>query len=314
MSLTNLADHPRSTESMVRVPGGTTLMGSDSHYPEEAPALVVTVGGFWMDPHPVTNAQFNSFVTETGYRTVAETPPKASAYPGALPELLYAGSIIFVQPEKPVNLSDWGEWWNFMRGADWRHPHGPDSSTADLDHHPVVHIAYQDAVAFAAWAKKELPTETEWEFACRGGLEGAEYAWGNELMPDGRVMANYWQGEFPVSSLASGYGRTSPVMSFPANGYGLFDLIGNVWEWTSDRYGARNEAAQPKHCCKPRDEPERDSFDPARPGTSVGRKVLKGGSHLCAENYCIRFRPAARLAQPVDTSTSHVGFRCIVRG
>jgi formylglycine-generating enzyme required for sulfatase activity len=292
-------------------------MGSDRHYPEEAPAHRVTVDGFWMDRAPVTNREFRRFVEATGYLTFAEIAPKAEDYPGALPHMLKAGSLVFSPPTHPVDLTDWSQWWTFRFGASWRKPYGPGSSIKGLDDHPVVHVAYCDAEAYTAWVGKSLPTEAEWEFAARGGLDDAEFAWGDELMPEGRQMANTWQGEFPHQNLsAHAYKRTTPVGAFPANGYGLVDMIGNVWEWTADFYTAKHAADALKDCClpaNPRGGREEDSHDPCQPQIRIPRKVLKGGSHLCAPSYCRRYRPAARHAQPVDTSTSHVGFRCIVR-
>jgi len=302
---------------MVRIPGGTFRMGSDHHYPEEAPAHRVTVAPFWMDQGPVTNRQFRKFVEDTGYVTFAEIPPDPKDYPGALPHMLYAGSLVFSPPTRPVDLRDWSQWWTFLKGADWRHPRGPKSNINGLDNHPVVHVAFVDALAYAKWAGKELPTEAEWEFAARGGLDGAEFAWGDEFLLGGKHMANTWQGEFPRQNLcADGFKRTSPVAAFPANGYGLHDMIGNVWEWTTDWYSHKHEADVPKACCipeNPRGGAEAASYDSCQPNIKIPRKVLKGGSHLCAPNYCRRYRPAARHAEPVDTSTSHVGFRCISR-
>ncbi|HTV32568.1 MAG TPA: formylglycine-generating enzyme family protein, partial [Methylocella sp.] len=297
------------------IPGGTFRMGSNRHYPEEAPVRSLTVSGFWMDRSPVTNRAFRKFINTTGYVTFAEIPPNPEDYPGALPHMLKAGSLVFTPPDHPVDLRHIANWWTFTFGANWRRPYGKGSSIRRLDDHPVVHIAYRDAVAYATWAGKELPTEAEWEFAARGGLDGAEFAWGDELTPGGRHMANTWHGEFPWQNLAAdGYERTSPVGEFPANGYGLFDMIGNVWEWTSDWYTPRHEADTPKACCvpeNPRGGQEDQSYDPSQPWIKIPRKVLKGGSHLCALNYCCRYRPAARQAQPVDSSMSHVGFRCV---
>jgi formylglycine-generating enzyme len=301
---------------MVSIPGGTFLMGSDKHYPEEAPAHRVTVSPFLMDRTPVTNRQFRTFVEATSYVTVAERVPDPKDYPGALPHMLKAGSLVFSPPGHAVDLKDWSQWWTFQFGANWRRTRGRGHSNQGLDDHPVVHVAFDDVAAYAAWAGKELPTEAEWEFAARGGLDGAEFAWGDELMPDDRYMANIWQGQFPAENLvADGYARTSPVGVFPANGYGLYDMIGNVWEWTTDWFSSRHEAAS-SPCCipvDPRGAREADSFDECSPAIRIARKVVKGGSHLCAPNYCRRYRPAARHAQPVDTGMSHVGFRCIVR-
>jgi formylglycine-generating enzyme required for sulfatase activity len=302
---------------MILVPGGAFRMGSDTHYPEEAPVHRVAVSSFFIDRTPVTNRQFKEFVKATGHVTAAEKAPDPADYPGALPHMLYAGSLVFVPPTRVSNLQDFSQWWTFMRGADWRHPYGPKSNINALDNHPVVHVSFEDASAFARWAGKELPTEAEWEFAARGGLDGAEFAWGDDLIPNGRHMANTWQGEFPVQNLnADGFERTSPVTAFPPNGYGLHDMIGNVWEWTTDWYAAGHEADAPKACCipeNPRGAREDLSYDPSQPEIRIPRKVIKGGSHLCAPNYCRRYRPAARHAEPVDTSTSHLGFRCVVR-
>jgi formylglycine-generating enzyme len=309
------SDH--RTGDMVWVPGGTFRMGSNDHYPEEAPVHRVTVDGFWIDRTPVTNRQFKRFVRHTGHVTTAEIAPNPKDYPGALPHMLYAGSLVFAPPRSAVDLRDWGQWWTFLEGADWRHPYGPKSNVKGLDDHPVVHVSCSDALAYARWAGRDLPSEAEWEFAARGGLDGAEFAWGDELTPGGRQMANTWQGNFPLQNLRlDGYVRTSPVGAFPPNGYGVYDMIGNVWEWTSDWYAAKHEADAPKACCipeNPRGGREEQSYDPCQPNIRIPRKVIKGGSHLCAPNYCRRYRPAARHAEPIDTSTSHVGFRCVVR-
>jgi formylglycine-generating enzyme required for sulfatase activity len=284
-------------------------MGSNDHYPEEAPVHGATVAGFWMDEHPVTNLEFTRFVKDTGHVTLAQQPPDPQKYPGAKPDMLFAGSVVFRKSAGPVDLRNPYNWWDWRRGADWRHPEGSGSSLHGRERHPVVHVAYSDAEAYSRWAGKELPTEAEWEFAARGGMNGAEFAWGDQFMPGGKPMANTWQGEFPYQNLLlDGYDGTSPVGAFPPNGYGLLDMIGNVWEWTSDWYTMNHEALSP--CCGA--DPLLMSIDTAD-GTSMPRKVMKGGSHLCAPNYCRRYRPAARMAQPVDTSTCHLGFRCIVR-
>jgi formylglycine-generating enzyme required for sulfatase activity len=311
----NESEMPDRSE-MVWIDGGSYWMGSDQHYPEEAPAHQVRVDGFWIDRTPVTNRDFAKFVEATGYVTFAEIPPDPESYPGALPEMLYAGSSVFVKPAQrgPMNLYNW---WQFLKGADWRHPYGAASSLGGMEMHPVVHIAYCDAEAYAQWAGKELPTEAEWEFASRGGMDRAAYAWGEELNPDGQHLANTWQGEFPWNNQrGDGYESTSPTGVFPANGYGLVDMIGNVWEWTSDWYQAKHGADTMKACCvphNPRGAAEEGSYDPREPDVKIPRKVLKGGSHLCAPNYCQRYRPAARFPQQVDTSTSHIGFRCVNR-
>ena len=311
--------HPTAPDSppapgMVWIPGGTFLMGSDDHYPEEAPAHRVSVDGLWIDRHTVTNAEFARFVAKTGYVTVAEQAPDPADYPGAKPELLIPASTVFVAPPHRVDLGNHYNWWTYVPGAQWRHPQGPGSSVKKRPDHPVVHVAWADVQAYAAWAGKQLPTEAEWELAARGGLDGAEFAWGDELNPGGRWMANTWQGEFPVENTSrDGYEGTAPVGSYPPNGYGLLDMIGNVWEWTTDWYQTHAEIAHA--CCtgeNPRGGQRHRSVDPGDP-VRVARRVMKGGSHLCAPNYCRRYRPAARMPQPVDTGTSHLGFRCIVR-
>ncbi|MEI5668758.1 formylglycine-generating enzyme family protein [Bosea sp. CCNWLW174] len=302
---------------MTWINGGVFRMGSDRHYVEEAPSHQVNVDGFWIDQTPVTNRQFGAFVDATGHVTSAEIAPDPRDYPGALPHMLRAGSLMFDPPCHPVDTRDWSQWWTFKFGATWRKPYGAGSSIKGLDDHPVVHVAYLDAEAYANWAGKALPTEAEWEFAAWGGREGCEFAWGDELTPEGRHMANIWQGAFPQeNSREDGWARTSPVRAFPSNGYGLHDMIGNVWEWTADFWSARHQADAPKACCvpqNPRGGRESESYDPHQPQIMIPRKVLKGGSHLCAPNYCRRYRPAARHAEPIDTSTSHVGFRCIIR-
>jgi sulfatase modifying factor 1 len=308
---------PAPFRDMVWIPGGTFLMGSNDHYPEEAPAHPATVDGFWMDVYQVTNAQFRRFVNESSHVTVAERTPRAEDYPGAIPEMLVPGSVVFRQPTRRVDLNNHYNWWAWVPGADWRHPDGPGSTLHGRERHPVLHVAWEDVTAYAAWAGKELPTEAEWEFAARGGLEGREFAWGDEFTPKGKQMANTWQGEFPVENLElDGFGRTAPVGSFPPNGYGLFDTIGNAWEWTTDWYADRHEVAN--GCCggagvNPTGGSREGSIDPRAAGAPIPRKVLKGGSFACAPNYCRRYRPAARMHHPIDTGTCHIGFRCIVR-
>jgi len=302
------------TANMIFVPGSTFLMGSDNHYPEEAPAHSVTVDGFWIDQYAVTNEQFERFVEKTNYVTWAERPPRAEDYPGAKPEMLRPASVVFRKPNGRVDLRNHYNWWTYIPGADWRHPEGPTSSIDNRPQHPVVHIAYEDAEAYAKWIGKDLPTEAEWEFAARGGLDGSAYAWGDEYSPNGKQMANTWQGEFPwQNSMLDGYEGTAPVGQFPPNGYGLFDMIGNVWEWTTDWYAAHHPAQ--KACCSGSvaHGHREGSYDPSTPDIKIARKVIKGGSFLCAPNYCRRYRPAARMAQPIDTSTCHVGMRLVIR-
>jgi formylglycine-generating enzyme required for sulfatase activity len=302
-------------KDMVRIAGGTFAMGSDAFYPEERPVHQVEVDGFWMDEHPVTVGEFRRFVKATGYVTLAERTPEASAYPDADPDLLVPGSLVFDPPDHPVDLRVPSNWWSYRPGAQWRHPEGPGSTLHGRERHPVTHIAPEDAEAYAAWVGKKLPSEAEWEFAARGGLAGATFVWGDEFAPKGKMMANTWQGEFPWQNLATdGFEGTSPVRSFPPNAYGLYDMAGNVWEWTSDYFSTF--PASEHACCVPRN-PRATSAEaslvPDQPGADIPRKVIKGGSHLCAPNYCLRYRPAARQSEAIDTSTSHVGFRCVLR-
>jgi sulfatase modifying factor 1 len=307
------------TAGMVRLPGGTFTMGSENFYPEERPLRRVKLSPFWMDAVPVTNGQFAQFVAATGHVTFAEIAPDPADYPGMDTALAMPGSLVFRKTTTPVPLHDFSQWWAFTLGADWRHPAGPGSSITGLDDHPVVQVTYGDALAYARWAGKSLPTEAEFEFAARGGHEGRDYAWGGELTPHGRYLANFWQGDFPCyNTLDDGFETTSPVRHYPANDYGLWDLIGNVWEWTCDWYAMPKgvNKAKPGACCtiaNPRGGKKADSVDPCTPQAPIGRRVIKGGSHLCAESYCQRYRPAARQAQAIDTSTSHIGFRCVVR-
>ena len=302
-------------DGMRWIPGGTFIMGSDRHYPEEAPAHPVKVDGFWIDETPVTNRKFIQFVKATGHVTVAEKIPDARDYPGALPEMLRAGSLVFIPP-KTINGNDLTQWWAFKFGANWRRPLGGISDLKGKLDHPVVHVAWPDAKAYADWAGLELATEAEWELAARAGSD-AEYAWGDEFMPGGRLMANTWQGVFPIrSTKPKGKERTSPIRSFPPNGFGLYDMIGNVWEWTADYWTTRHPEPAKHSCCipsNPRGGAANDSYDPRQPDIRIARRVLKGGSHLCTPDYCRRYRPAARHAEPEDTSTSHVGFRCVKR-
>ncbi|SFI95922.1 Formylglycine-generating enzyme, required for sulfatase activity, contains SUMF1/FGE domain [Phyllobacterium sp. CL33Tsu] len=310
-------DQLKSEDGLIWIPGRTFMMGSNKHYPEESPAHPVEVDGFWIQATPVTNRQFMEFVKATGHITVAEKAPDPKDYPGALPHMLKPGSLMFDPPTRPVTSPDISQWWTYKFGADWRHPYGRRSDLRGKLDHPVVHVAWHDAKAYADWTGKDLPTEAEWELAARGGLDETEFAWGEELNPGGRQMANTWQGIFPHHNLRSqGDDRTSPVHRFPPNGYGVYDMIGNVWEWTGDFWSTRHEEPAAKACCiplNPRGGPIDASYDPHTPQILIPRRVLKGGSHLCAPNYCRRYRPAARHAEPEDTSTSHVGFRCVKR-
>ena len=306
------APGPAPHAGMSWIPAQAFRMGSDDHYPEEAPAHTVSAGGFWIDRYPVTNRDFARFARSTGHVTLAEQVPDAADYPQARPELLVAGSSVFVPPEHPVGLASPYAWWTWVPGADWRHPQGPGTSVRRKPDHPVVHVAWTDVEAYARWAGKQVPAEAEWELAARGGLEGAEYAWGGELNPGGRWMANTWQGEFPRRDTGEdGYIGTSPAGRYPANGYGLYDMIGNVWEWTSDWYQPHSQATSP--CCNAAGRGGYESSAGPANRSQIPRRVMKGGSHLCAPNYCRRYRPAARMPQAADTSTSHLGFRLISR-
>jgi formylglycine-generating enzyme len=286
-------------DGMQRVPGGEFAMGSADFYPEEAPVRRVEVEGFWIDERPVTVGEFRRFVKQTEHVTVAERQLDPELFPDVDPALLVPGSLVFRPARAPVDLSDVRNWWSYVPGARWDRPEGPASDTYTRGRHPVTQVAYEDAEAYARWVGKALPTEAEWEYAARGGLDGKAFAWGDELAPDGQMLANSWQGEFPWQNLMlDGYAGTSPVGAFPPNGYGLYDMTGNVWEWTRDSSTASHSR---KPCCAPPSD-ER-----------IPRRIIKGGSHLCAPNYCLRFRPAARQGEAVDTSTTHIGFRCILR-
>jgi formylglycine-generating enzyme required for sulfatase activity len=289
-------------------------MGSDHHYPEEAPARDVAVGGLWLSATTVTNAAFAVFVAATGYVTVAERPLDPAQFPGAPPENLVPGSMVFVPTPGPVDLRHLSQWWAWTPGASWRHPEGPRSDIADRPDHPVVHVALEDAEAYCAWAGGVLPTEAEWEHAARGGLASATYTWGDRPEGAGERLANYWHGDFPWRA-DRGYGAVAATGSYPLNGYGLADMAGNVWEWTADWY-TEDRWPDTAGCCVPRDPrggtPE-GSLDPRQPQFRVPRKVIKGGSFLCADSYCMRYRPSARRPQMIDTGMSHIGFRCAVR-
>jgi formylglycine-generating enzyme len=295
-------------KGMVHIAAGRFAMGDTRFYPEEAPVREVEVPGFWMDEFPVTNAQFRRFVKDTGHVTVAESAPNRSDFPDAAEEELVPGSLVFHATVGPVALDDWTRWWAWVPGANWRHPEGAGSTLHGRELHPVVHVALEDALAYAAWADKDLPTESEWEFAARGGLEGATFPWGDEFMPKGRIMANTWHGRFPWENLrAHGFDHTSPVRTFPPNGYGLYDVAGNVWEWTSTAW---TDSAATATVAAPA---ERGCCAPSAPLSEGDRWVTKGGSHLCAPTYCLRYRPAARQGHSVRSSTGHLGFRCVVR-
>ncbi len=279
---------------MKHVPGGAFRMGSAEHYPEEAPVRTVGVGAFWVSPYTVTNEEYARFTEATGYVTVAERPLDPADYPGAPAENLQPGSLVFTRTRGPVDLRHINQWWRWVPGACWRHPEGHGSSTAGRERHPVVQVAFEDAARYADWAGLRLPSEAEWERAARGALDAAAYVWGDAPEPSGERLANFWHGDFPWRP-DPGYGTTAPVGSYPANGFGLHDMAGNVWEWTTDFYGGTEEA----------------SLDPGQPQFRVPRRVVKGGSFLCADSYCCRYRPAARRPQMVDTGMSHIGFRCV---
>ncbi|MCD2443510.1 formylglycine-generating enzyme family protein [Agromyces sp. SYSU K20354] len=295
---------------MVRIEGGTFRMGSDEFYADETPVHERSVDAFEFDLHPVTNEQFAAFVEATGYVTVAERPLDPADFPGADPAELVPGGLVFTPTPGPVDLRDWRQWWRWGADASWRAPFGPGSSVDDKATHPVVQVSFEDASAYASWAGKRLPTEAEFEFAARGGLEGARFAWGDDEFPDGKLMVNRWQGSFPYRNTgAAGWVGTSPVMTFPANGFGLFDVTGNVWEWTTDYYAERH-VPPGTVAVDAEARPNLLAAASAEPGSRIPRRVLKGGSHLCSPDYCLRYRPSARSPQADDTATTHIGFRC----
>ena len=301
-----------SNEGMVWISGGTFWMGCENcEMPDALPMHVVKVDGFWMDTTPVTNAAFEKFVKATGYLTIAERPPDPKDFPGAPPEMLVPGSAVFTPPHHEVSLDTPLQWWRYGKGASWKQPEGPGSNVVDRQNHPVVHIAWEDAMAYAKWAGKRLPTEAEFEFAARGGLDRNLYSWGNELKPGGKWPANIWQGRFPVENrVEDGYAATSPVRAFPPNGYGLYDVGGNVWQWCSDWYRP-DYFASFKSSSTPVDNPigPDDSFDPQEPG--IPKRVQKGGSFLCSDAYCTRYLVGSRGKGATDSGSSNVGFRCV---
>lgn len=307
-------------EGMVWLPGGTFVMGTDETdaYDHERPAHQVRLEGFWMDETEVTNEQFSTFVEATGYVTVAERKPKwediqkqsPPGTPAPHDSLLVPGALVFNPPGQPVMLNDYSQWWRWVPGTDWKHPEGPGSNLDGRLAFPVVHVAYEDAEAYCAWAGKRLPTEAEWEFASRGGAEQQRYPWGGELRHEGRFMANTFQGSFPNHNSADdGFERLAPVKSFPPNAYGLYDMIGNVWEWTSDWYHVgyfKLLAKTPVSVSPPGpDKP----YDPNEPYAI--KRVSKGGSFLCADDYCVNYRPSARQGTAFDSGMSNLGFRCV---
>ena len=315
--------HRKAPPGMAWIPGGTFLMGTNDKesFPNERPARLVDVQGFWMDEHDVTNTEFSKFVEATGYMTTAERPINWEDLRKELPlgtpkpddSALAPGSLVFTPTSGPVPLNDLSAWWRWVHGANWLHPEGPASSIHGRENHPVVQVSWHDAVAYAQWAGKRLPTEAEWELAARGGLESKRYVWGDEFTPGGKHMANTWQGLFPVrDSGEDGFVGTSPVGSFPANGYGLYDMAGNVWQWCSDWYRVDShiEAASKNVCRDPGGPTE--SYDPGDPYSP--KRVVKGGSFLCNPSYCESYRPSARRGTPPDTGSSHTGFRCVISG
>ena len=315
-----VGDGVRAPADMVWIPGGDFVMGSNDSLarPNEQPVHRVHVDGFWMDRHQVTNAEFEKFVAATGYMTTAERAPNWEELKQQLPpgtpqpsaDVLVPGSLVFTPTDQPVALDDWTAWWRWVPGANWRHPEGPQSDISDKQDYPVVQVSFEDVLAYAKWAHKRLPTEAEWEFAARGGLHGKRYVWGDELKPSGKSMANVWEGTFPV---AGGVHGLVKVASYPANGYGLFDMTGNAWHWTADWYRAdafrlaAATSATSKNPAGPADsyDPE-DALNPSMP-----KRVIRGGSFLCSRDYCTSYRPSARRGESPDTSTSHIGFRLV---
>ena len=308
------------------IPAGEFTMGTDEpqSMPNERPAHQVKLDGFWIDEHDVTNAEFKKFVEATGYITTAEKPvdweelkkqlPPGTPRPPA--EKLLPGSLVFTPPSGPVDLRDMSNWWVWTTGADWRHPRGPGSDIKGKDNYPVVQVAWEDAAAYAKWAGKRLPTEAEWEYAARGGTSKTRYYWGNEFKSKGRFMANTFDGDFPHNNTAADrFKLLAPIKSFPPNGYGLYDMAGNVWQWTSDFYmkdahaSAMKEAQKSGHTCENPKGP-RGTYDPTRPVSDAEERVIKGGSFLCSPSYCESYRPSARRGTPPDTGSEHVGFRC----
>ena len=320
IAITDASYSGEKPAGMVWIPGGEFIMGTNDQqsYDHERPAHAVKVNGFWMDETEVTNKQFKDFVDATGYVTVAERKPDWKELKKQLPpgtprphdSLLVAGSLKFTPPDKPVMLNDYSQWWSWAPGVNWKRPEGEKSGLKARWNYPVVHIAYEDAVAYCKWAAKRLPTEAEWEFASQGGNEKLRYGWGNELAPQGRYMANIFQGSFPNHDLAQdGFSSTSPVKSFPPNQYGLYDMIGNVWEWTSDLYDPGYFTIISENSLSVNPKGPDKSFDPNEP--YAVKYVTKGGSFLCASDYCTNYRPSARQATAFDSGQSHIGFRCV---
>jgi len=300
---------PEQTKDMVYIKDGTFWMGSDDGLATERPAHQVKLVSFWIDKYPVTNQQFSKFVNQTGYITYAERNPDPKDFPDVPPDKLVAGSAVFQAPKQKVDMRNYLNWWVYKPGANWKHPEGPNSDLKGRENHPVVHVTYYDAEAYCRWAEKEIPTEAQFEFAARGGLDRKKYVWGDQPQQDSKPLANIWQGEFPYKNkMSDGYAGTSPVGSFPPNGYGLYDMAGNVWEWTQDWFHPDYYKNSPKD--NPTGVRQSESFDPDEPG--IAKKIVKGGSFLCADNYCTGYRPSARMATDPLSSFSHTGFRCVM--
>lgn len=326
LTIESKAKPPSPTpKGMVWIPGGEFSMGSTGKATGKSccsvcskatvadclPVHRISVDGFWMDATDVTNDEFEKFVKATGYVTIAERVPTKEEFPNAPAENLVAGSVVFTPTKEPVPLDNHLRWWNYVKGADWRHPSGPDSNIKGHGNDPVVQVAYDDAVAYAKWAGKRLPTEAEWEFAQRGGLSGKLFAWGDEFNPGGKYMANTYQGVFPVrDSGEDGFAGISPVKSFPPNGYGLYDMAGNVWQWCSDWYRSNTYAVDAKHGVVRNPMGPDSSYDPLEP--EVPKRVQRGGSFLCTDQYCTRYTAGTRGKGAVDTGTNHTGFRCVI--
>ena len=298
-----------TSKDMARIKGGTFWMGSDNGNTNERPPHQVTVDNFWIDKYPVTNKVFDAFVKAAGYVTYAEKIPDPKDFPTIPKELLVPGSIVFKEPKNKTSLNDYTQWWAFVEGADWRHPRGPDSNLKGLDNHPVVHVAYPDAEAYCHWKGGEIPTEAQFEYAARGGLDRKPYIWGDQPKHLTKKMANLWEGNFPTENKQKdGYYYTSPVGTYPPNGYGLYDMAGNVWEWVSDWYNPDYFSSSPQN--NPRGVQKKESFDPNEPGTP--KRITKGGSYLCNDVYCRGYRPSARMPSDPNTSLGHTGFRCVI--
>lgn len=313
------ANEESNTSSMVYLSGGTFLMGADESNKMTGPAGInhekpkhnVELDSFWIDKYTVTNKEYAEFVNETSYITYSEKEPKKEDWPNALPEMLVPASVVFKQPNQRVDMQNYYNWWEYKPGANWQHPEGPDSNIVDKGDHPVVHVTFDDALSYCEWKGKTLPTEAQWEYAARGGLKNARYVWGNEAKHLKEHVMNYWQGDFPYhNDNLDGYSTTAPVGSFPPNGYGLYDMAGNVWEWVLDWYHPRYYEVSPKK--NPTGVMKEHSLDPNEP--NVPKKVVRGGSFLCSEKYCTGYRPSARMATEPLASSNHIGFRCVKSG